>query len=126
MLAAQNRVVGAAVRVESARATFRELRLPARRPVRQAASGVNRRRHLASAVLADVYTNGHGAERSAPAAAAATSGASVSPWAADLLVTCPDQKGVVAALAQVLFTQGCNIVTADQVRSARPPPRLLR
>src|SRR5262245_5827509 len=31
-----------------------------------------------------------------------------------LLVSCPDQKGIVATLAQVLFSQGANIVDADQ------------
>lgn len=31
-----------------------------------------------------------------------------------LLVQCPDQKGVVAALAQLLFGFGCNIVESDQ------------
>ena len=33
---------------------------------------------------------------------------------ADLLVSCPDQKGVVAALAQLLFGYGCNIICSDQ------------
>src|SRR6185503_16958205 len=31
-----------------------------------------------------------------------------------LLVSCPDQKGIVAALAQVLYGQGANIVDSDQ------------
>lgn len=31
-----------------------------------------------------------------------------------LLVSCPDQKGIVAALAQVLFGQGANITDSDQ------------
>jgi formyltetrahydrofolate deformylase len=31
-----------------------------------------------------------------------------------LLVSCPDRKGIVAALAQVLYGQGANIVDADQ------------
>ncbi len=31
-----------------------------------------------------------------------------------LLVSCPDQKGIVAALAQALYGQGANIVDADQ------------
>jgi formyltetrahydrofolate deformylase len=31
-----------------------------------------------------------------------------------LLVSCPDQKGIVASLAQMLFGQGANIVDADQ------------
>ncbi|HEY5947323.1 MAG TPA: formyltetrahydrofolate deformylase [Kofleriaceae bacterium] len=31
-----------------------------------------------------------------------------------LLVSCPDQKGIVAALAQLLYSQGANIVDADQ------------
>ena len=33
---------------------------------------------------------------------------------ADLLVSCPDQKGVVAALAQLLYGYGVNILTSDQ------------
>jgi formyltetrahydrofolate deformylase len=36
------------------------------------------------------------------------------PFLADLLVSCPDQKGVVAALAQLLFGYGCNILSSDQ------------
>jgi len=31
-----------------------------------------------------------------------------------LLVSCPDQKGIVATLAQVLYGQGANIVDSDQ------------
>jgi formyltetrahydrofolate deformylase len=31
-----------------------------------------------------------------------------------LLISCPDQKGIVAALAQLLFGQGCNILDSDQ------------
>ena len=31
-----------------------------------------------------------------------------------LLVSCPDQKGIVAAVAQVLFAQGANILDSDQ------------
>jgi formyltetrahydrofolate deformylase len=40
-----------------------------------------------------------------------------SPPAADLatlLVSCPDQRGIVAALAQLLYGHGCNILDADQ------------
>jgi formyltetrahydrofolate deformylase len=33
---------------------------------------------------------------------------------ATLLVTCPDRKGIVAALAQVLYGHGANILDADQ------------
>lgn len=33
---------------------------------------------------------------------------------ATLLVSCPDRKGIVAALAQLLYGYGCNIVDADQ------------
>ncbi len=33
---------------------------------------------------------------------------------ATLLVKCPDQKGVVASLAQLLYGFGCNIVSSDQ------------
>jgi len=33
---------------------------------------------------------------------------------AHLLVSCPDQKGVVAALAQLLYGYGVNIITSDQ------------
>ncbi len=33
---------------------------------------------------------------------------------ATLLVSCPDRKGLVAALAQFLYGYGCNIVGADQ------------
>ena len=33
---------------------------------------------------------------------------------AHLLVSCPDQKGVVAALAQLLYGYGVNILTSDQ------------
>src|SRR5688572_24185494 len=31
-----------------------------------------------------------------------------------LLVSCPDQKGIVAAVAQVLFGHGANILDSDQ------------
>jgi formyltetrahydrofolate deformylase len=33
---------------------------------------------------------------------------------ATLLVSCPDRKGIVAALAQLLYGHGCNILDADQ------------
>jgi formyltetrahydrofolate deformylase len=33
---------------------------------------------------------------------------------ATLLVSCPDKKGLVAALAQLLYGHGCNILDADQ------------
>lgn len=33
---------------------------------------------------------------------------------ATLLVSCPDRKGLVAALAQLLYGYGCNIIDADQ------------
>ena len=33
---------------------------------------------------------------------------------ATLLVKCPDQKGVVASLAQLLYGFGCNIISSDQ------------
>ena len=35
-------------------------------------------------------------------------------YVAHLLVSCPDQKGVVAALAQLLYGYGVNILTSDQ------------
>ena len=37
---------------------------------------------------------------------------------ARLLVSCPDQPGIVAAVSQFLFSQGANIVEADQHSSA--------
>ena len=36
------------------------------------------------------------------------------PRTATLLVKCPDQKGVVASLAQLLYGFGCNIISSDQ------------
>jgi len=36
------------------------------------------------------------------------------PQTATLLVSCPDQKGIVAALAQLLYGHGANILDADQ------------
>ena len=36
------------------------------------------------------------------------------PETATLLVSCPDQRGIVAALAQVLYGHGANILDADQ------------
>jgi formyltetrahydrofolate deformylase len=36
------------------------------------------------------------------------------PRTATLLVSCPDQKGIVAALAQLLYGHGANILDADQ------------
>merc|ERR1712087_386711 len=33
---------------------------------------------------------------------------------ADVLVSCPDQKGVIAALAQLFYGYGCNIISSDQ------------
>jgi formyltetrahydrofolate deformylase len=38
---------------------------------------------------------------------------------ATLLVSCPDQKGIVAALAQLLYGHGANILDADQHTDAR-------
>jgi len=37
-----------------------------------------------------------------------------SPAPATLLVSCPDQRGIVAALAQLLYGHGANILDADQ------------
>ena len=36
---------------------------------------------------------------------------------ANLLVRCPDAKGVVASLAQLLYGMNCNIITSDQFSS---------
>jgi len=36
------------------------------------------------------------------------------PETATLLVTCPDRRGIVAALAQLLHGHGANILDADQ------------
>ncbi len=36
------------------------------------------------------------------------------PELATLLVSCPDRKGLVAALAQLLYGHGCNILDSDQ------------
>ena len=36
------------------------------------------------------------------------------PRLATLMVQCVDQKGVIAALAQLLYGLGCNIVASDQ------------
>src|SRR5204862_4042867 len=36
------------------------------------------------------------------------------PQTATLLVSCPDQRGIVAALAQLLYGHGANILDADQ------------
>src|SRR5690349_21024431 len=36
------------------------------------------------------------------------------PQLGTLLVSCPDQKGIVATLAQLLYSHGANIVDADQ------------
>jgi formyltetrahydrofolate deformylase len=38
---------------------------------------------------------------------------------ATLLVSCPDRRGIVAALAQVLYGHGCNILDADQHTDAQ-------
>ena len=40
--------------------------------------------------------------------------ASPAPSTSTLLVSCPDQRGIVAALAQVLYGHGANILDADQ------------
>jgi formyltetrahydrofolate deformylase len=37
---------------------------------------------------------------------------------ATLLVSCPDQRGIVAALAQLLYGHGANILDADQLTDA--------
>ena len=37
-----------------------------------------------------------------------------SPHVGTLLISCPDQKGIVAAVAQMLFALGANIVDSDQ------------
>ena len=41
-------------------------------------------------------------------------GAAPQPRLATLMVQCPDKKGVVAALGQLLYGLGCNIVESDQ------------
>lgn len=73
----------------------------------------------------------HGGQRSAPisrlvataaadpASAPTSNGASAAPSAAtdyiaNLLVRCPDAKGVVASLSQLLYGMNCNIVSSDQ------------
>jgi formyltetrahydrofolate deformylase len=43
---------------------------------------------------------------------------SPSPALATLLVSCPDRKGIVAALAQTLYGHGANILQADQYTDA--------
>eukprot|EP00793_Prasinoderma_coloniale_P005818 PRCOL_00004292-RA len=62
------------------------------------------RRAAARAVVGEVVPGGAGAD------AASGDNAEI----ADFLVSCPDAKGVVAALAQVMFGFGCNIVSSDQ------------
>lgn len=61
------------------------------------------------------------------AAAAADAAAALSnercaavPQTAVLLVQCPDQPGVVAAIAQLLYGLGCNIVQSDQFTNVQP------
>ena len=41
------------------------------------------------------------------------------PSRAVLLVSCPDRRGIVSALAQVLYGHGANILDADQHRDAQ-------
>src|SRR5262245_21852945 len=41
------------------------------------------------------------------------------PQTATLLVSCPDQRGIVAALAQLLYGHGANILDADQHTDTR-------
>jgi formyltetrahydrofolate deformylase len=45
--------------------------------------------------------------------------AAAPPRTATLLVSCPDQRGIVAALAQLLYGHGANILDADQHTDAR-------
>ena len=40
--------------------------------------------------------------------------AAPSPATATILVTCPDRRGIVAALSQVLHGHGANILDSDQ------------
>ena len=47
-------------------------------------------------------------------AAGKADGAAPQPRLATLMVQCPDKKGVVAALGQLLYGLGCNIVESDQ------------
>lgn len=50
-----------------------------------------------------------------PAASAARASGPCEPaYMANLLVRCPDAKGVVASLAQLLYGMNCNIITSDQ------------
>ncbi|PNH12283.1 Formyltetrahydrofolate deformylase [Tetrabaena socialis] len=37
-------------------------------------------------------------------------------YTANLLLQCPDQKGVIAAVSQLLYGFGCNISSSDQGR----------
>ena len=49
-----------------------------------------------------------------PSTAKPTNGVSQPEYMATILVRCPDAKGVVASLAQLLYGMNCNIVTSDQ------------
>ena len=53
-----------------------------------------------------------------PTASAATTGGAAEPdpprKLATLLISCPDKKGVVASLGQLLYGYGCNILTSEQ------------
>lgn len=55
-----------------------------------------------------------GAEPLLLLAAGEADGAAPRPRLATLMVQCPDKKGVVAALGQLLYGLGCNIVESDQ------------
>ncbi|KAG2448657.1 hypothetical protein HYH02_006014 [Chlamydomonas schloesseri] len=81
------------------------------------------RNHSAPALVAKapasshVESNGaHSAPVPAPASTSrdASDAAASSALSANLLLICPDQKGVIAAVSQLLYGFGCNIVASDQ------------
>lgn len=57
---------------------------------------------------------GNGSNLSVQAEASDSDAGSSTARTATLLVKCPDQKGVVASLAQLLYGFGCNILSSDQ------------
>ncbi|KAI3427068.1 hypothetical protein D9Q98_007008 [Chlorella vulgaris] len=114
-----------AVSLQSATTWLGSAALRARRPqpVHHAARQQQRR------FVASAATDANGAAGTAKAAAAsgaavamsgpdtssaADEGAGSGPMIGTLLIKCPDSKGVVASVAQLLFGFGCNILSSDQ------------
>jgi formyltetrahydrofolate deformylase len=76
-----------------------------------------------SVLTAARTSNGSGTEAPAPRHPSFQSSPLPQQNMANLLVRCPDAKGVVASLSQLLYGYNCNIVSSDQFSDESFPPQ---